>query len=116
MSWWVYLEGEDEKTLSVITHEEGGTYCMGGCDEAELNITYNYSTHFYRHLDSKDGLKWLNGKRASKTVNRIEGAIKELGVKSDADYWKSSEGNSGYALSILCDWAKQHPKGIWRVS
>lgn len=111
MSYDVSL-AKDGKPVEVASHEEGGTYCLGGRPEASLNITYNYSKHFDA-LDSVDGLRWLYGKKASETLDRLAHAIATLGTERDSDYWKGTAGNSGYALSILYRWAKQHPDAIW---
>lgn len=116
MSFWVYLKNEKDSCVKVKKHEEGGTRVIGGTDDAELNITYNYSRYFYEHLSPRKGLRWLNGKKASNTIRRLEKAIKELGVQRDMDYWATTSGNAGYALSILLDWAKQHTKAIFYVS
>ncbi len=104
---------KDGKTVTVESHEEGGTYALGGSDGANLNVTYNYCRHFYEHLDKKKGIRWLYGKKARDTIKRLEKSVKELGVEKDDNYWKSTSGNAGYALSILLKWAKQHPEAIW---
>jgi len=97
----------------VDIHEEGGTYAIGGIPDAELNVTYNYSKFYYEHLDEKDGLRWLYGKKGSETIERLKKAVKVLGVRRSDDYWKATRGNAGYALSILLKWAKQHPEAVW---
>jgi hypothetical protein len=144
MSWWVYLEDRTAKhwcsfgtkpedfepefkgdepcpepcypTVDVERQSEGGTYVIGGSTDAELNITYNYSKHYYRTLDEKEGLDWLSEKFARDCVGRLEKAIKELGTERSTDYWSPTPGNAGYALSILLDWANQHPNAVFRVS
>ena len=106
----LYYDGEPAK---VETHSEGGTYVLGGTDEAQLNITYNYSKFYYEVLDRKAGLRWLYGKTGRQTAGRLEHAVELLGTERDADYWKATEGNAGYALSILLAWAKAHPDAVW---
>jgi len=39
----------------------------------------------------------------------LQKAISLLGTERDPDYWKATEGNAGYALSILLGWARLHP-------
>ena len=107
MSWWVYLG--KTKSVNVDSHEEGGTYCVGGTGVAELNITYNYSKHYYTFLDREEGLLWLHDKRAKDTISRLKKAIMYLGTTKDSDYWASTPGNAGHALNILLKWAKKHP-------
>lgn len=116
MSWWVCLTDEDGESLEVPAHEEGGTYALGGLPFAELNITYNYSKHYYKYLNEKEGLRWLDGKRAKDTITMLDYAVGNLGVKRSSDYWNATRGNAGYALRILLQWANKHPEGIWRVS
>lgn len=62
------------------SHSEGGTYVMGGTNEASLNITYNYSKFYYETLDNEDGLRWLHGKLAGETVDKLFHAVKVLSV------------------------------------
>ena len=69
----------------------------------------------FEHLDKEKGLKWLHGKKASETIERLKHAVNVLGVEKSQDYWASTQGNAGFALSILLKWAKQHPDGRWRV-
>lgn len=107
MSWDVYLG--KKKPVKVNNHSEGGTYVIGGINEAELNITYNYSGSFYKTLDKKKGLDWLHNKRASKCLSKLRKAVVQLGTKQDDDYWRSTPGNAGYALNVLYQWARQHP-------
>lgn len=102
------------QSVKVEKHEEGGTYALGGTEEASLNITYNYSRHFYEHIDSKQGIRWLYGKTGKETQERLTKAVAELGTEKDADYWKDTPGNAGYALSILLKWAIQHPTAVFR--
>ena len=115
MSWWVSLS-DDGGQCSVESFTEGGTYKVGGSSEAELNITYNYSKHYYQHLDKDNGLRALDGQRAGDWIERLESAVKELGTERADDYWAATEGNAGHALNILLSWAKQHPNAVFRVN
>jgi hypothetical protein len=108
MSWWISLECEAcGSTVKVESHSEGGTYCVGGTDRADLNVTYNYGGHF--------PFKSLHEKMAKETIDMLEEAVERLGIERDQDYWAKTPGNAGYACSILLGWAKQHPEAIWRV-
>jgi len=115
MSYWVYLE-KGGGPVNVPTHTEGGTYAVGGINKAEINITWNYSKYYYRHLDEEDGIRWLHGKVARDTIERLALAVLILGTERDDDYWASTPGNAGYALSILLGWAREYPDAEWRVS
>jgi hypothetical protein len=114
MSFWVYLENDKEAVI-VERHAEGGTYVLGGTTEAELNVTYNYSPFFFKHLNAESGLRWLDGKRASDTIEHLENAVAALGTSQDTDYWNATPGNAGYVLGILLEWAKQYPGATWGV-
>lgn len=105
----LYTEG---KPVQIPPHEEGGTYVLGGNSDAEISLTYNYSKHFDA-LDEKDGLRWLYGKKASETLDRLAHAIAALGTERDNDYWKGTAGNAGHSLAVLYRWAKQHPDAVW---
>ena len=113
MSWWIYLEDDDGKNVTVDRHEEGGTYCMGGTHEAELNVTYNYGVVFrLAGLDFK-GLQGMTGADATPI---LEAAVEKLGTSRFKDYWAPTPGNAGYALSIILRWAQEHPTARFRVS
>lgn len=107
MSYWIYLESD--APLEVANHSEGGTFALGGTNEPELNVTYNYAKHF-------DYRGELHGKTAAESVPALEAAVAKLGTKRASDYWASTPGNAGYACNILLGWAKQHPDATWRVS
>ena len=125
MSWDVMLCYRDGEPLcSVKRIQEGGTQLVGGTNECELNITYNYSELYHRvfpltenenHNMTTSGLAWLSGKTGKESIPVLEGAVEVLGVKRNDDYWNATEGNAGFALSILLEWAKEHPTGIFRV-
>ncbi len=108
------VDPETGKAVIVDRHTEGGTYAIGGVDEAELNITYNYSEHFHEALEPEKGLRWLYGKTGRETVERLRDAVIALGTVRDPDYWKSTPGNAGFALSILLRWAGMYPDAVWK--
>ena len=121
MSWWVSLEDENGRSLSVPRHTEGGTFVLGGTDEAELNVTYNYSARFREawpeELRGHGALtQMLNGLTGADTIPLLEQAVAKLGTDRSADYWEPSAGNAGAALDTLLSWARTHPQGRWRVS
>jgi hypothetical protein len=116
MSFWVSLNDKNGNSEEVEKFKDGGTYNLHGSDEASLNITYNYSTFYYEHLNADNGLRWLDKKTAKNTIEALEYAVDVLGTSQDSDYWSSTPGNAGYALSILLSWAKQYPESRWRVN
>jgi len=115
MSWDVDLE-KNGKSVDVARHTEGGTYVLGGSIRAELNISYNYSPFYYKHLDNEDGLRWLHGKKAVECISRLKSAILKLGITRDSDYWKATHGNAGAALNLLLKWAESNPEAKFRIN
>lgn len=111
MSYDISLKRNGE-SVTVDNHSEGGTYVLGGITIADLNITYNYSERF-ACIDPEQGIRWLYGKTGRQAIPVLEAAIATLGTDRDADYWKNTSGNAGYALSILLRWAKQHPDAVF---
>ena len=111
MSWWVSLE-KDGKLCKVPLFEEGGTRPIGGQEEADLNVTYNYGKHF--------DFNSLNNKRGSDVIPILEKRVLELkkqalGEARSDDYWNPTKGNVAYNLDLLLSWAKLHPDGVFRV-
>lgn len=116
MSYWVSLHepdpGEEDGrggVVAVAHHEgEGGAYRVGGSNEADLSVTYNYCRLF--------DFAALDGRTGADTLPILRDAIGRLGTDTDGTYWAPTEGNAGHAASILCRWAEWRPDGIWRVS
>jgi len=116
MSYWIKLLDKKGNVCQVEKHSEGGTRALWGTTDAELNITYNYSEFYREYLDEKQGLKFLNGKRAGDVMERLRIAVNILGIVRDSNYWKSTPGNAGYALIILLKWAEQYPEAVFKVT
>lgn len=91
----------------------GGTYAVGGTDEAWLSVTYNYSKHFYRVVDEKDGIRVLYGKTGAESIPILKEAISKLKNDVSDDYWEATEGNAKQALVGLLAFAQLRPDGIW---
>jgi hypothetical protein len=45
----------------------------------------------------------------------MDGFIRAGWLYDGGAYWKATPGNAGHALSILLEWAKIAPHGVWRV-
>lgn len=90
----------------------GGTYNLFGESEAQLNVTYNYASHYYRVFGQK-GIRTLYGKSGAETTSLLKTAIDQLGDDVDDDYWKPTEGNAKAALFQLLALAQMRPDGIW---
>ena len=88
MSYGIELQ-KDGEAVHVSLHEEGGTYVLGGKEEAALNITYNYSPHYHEHLDKEKGLRWLYGKTGEETELRLVTAVAILGTEQNTEpFWR----------------------------
>lgn len=74
------------KIASVPRHFEGGTIVVGGNENSDINITYNYSPIFKEHLDPKQGIRWLYNQRAADVIFKLEVAVKQLRTSTDSDY------------------------------
>lgn len=99
-------------TLLVEPFTDGGTYPVGGTDEASFNITYNYAPIFRRVL-GPDGIRGLYGKTGAECEPLLSAAVEQLGTDRDPDYWTATDGNAGAALARLLSWAVQHPDGVF---
>lgn len=133
MSFDIELVDGDGNICCVESHQEGGTYKVGGTSYAKLNVTYNYAWFYYHFLDSENGIRALNGQRAGEWIERLEKAVEVLGDKQYIEYpdgfrlgdktppqgivkyWAPTPGNAGYALSILLGWARQYPDAVFEV-
>ena len=113
MGYSIKLVGEDGEVVRVSKQYEGSDPALGGTNDADANITYNYTKHFHENLDNSMGIRWLYGKHAYDCVERLEAAVDKLGTERDADYWKPTPGNAGHALRVLLKWAYQHQKAIF---
>lgn len=90
----------------------GGTYQMGGSQEAWLNVTYNYSPHFKR-VFGENGIRSIYEKSGAESIAMLEAAIEQLGDDVDDNYWAATEGNAKKSLHGLLAFARLRPDGIW---
>ncbi len=112
------IELTDPKTGEICMLDErhqlrGGTYCIGGTDLAELNVTYNYSEHFYRVMGEK-GIRSIYGLTGEQSVSVLKSAIEQLGDDVSRNYWDATEGNAKAALRNLLTLAEMAPHGVWK--
>ena len=93
----------------------GGTYAVGGTTEAWLNVTYNYSKHFYRVFSNPKGIRALYGMTAAASIVCLDAAIAQLADDVCAsDYWNPTEGNAKVALLGLKALAlASPPDSLW---
>jgi hypothetical protein len=94
-------------------HFRGGTYAMGGTNEAWINITYNYADFYHDTIDKEKGIRWLYGKTGEEVLPILQQAIKKLGLEPSDNYWKATAGNAGDALLALKTFCVLRPDGIF---
>lgn len=115
MSYDIYLLEPVTKERIVFDrpHEiKGGTYQMGGCWDAWINITWNYAGHYYRLMGEK-GIRTIYGMTGAESMPLLKKTIEQLGDDVDKDYWQPTEGNAKRALYGLLAFAQIRPDGIW---
>ena len=114
MSYDIYLKDPDGATHEFKDAHKciGGTYAVGGTTEPWLNVTYNYSKHFYRVMGD-DGVRSIYGKTGKQSITLLDAAIAQLGDDVDNNYWKPTEGNAKAALMNLKTLAEAAPNCVW---
>ena len=90
----------------------GGTYAIGGTQEAWLNVTYNYSDHYYK-LFGENGIRTIYGLTGAESIPLMKEVTFKLGDDISDDYWEATEGNAKKALLQLIALAEMRPDGIW---
>jgi len=103
-----------KKVLQLDTPHDmrGGTYALGGTQEAWLNVTYNYADYFYEVLGDR-GIRTIYGMTGAESLPILEAAAEELADDVDDDYWEPTEGNARAALLQLAALARLRPDGVW---
>lgn len=111
---------------------KGGTYAIGGTNEAELNITYNYA-RWYRMEGvfpkrEQGGVRSIYGMTGAESIPVLKQAIaalensdQELTAKEQAEYerkgttgyWMPTKANAIRPLYGLLAFAQMRPDGIW---
>ncbi len=104
--------GKDTIVFDSPHQIKGGTYCVGGSDEAWLNITYNYGKIF-RKVFGDDGIRTIYGMTGAESVALIKDAMSKLKDDVSEDYWEATEGNAKRALAGILAFAQLRPDGIW---
>lgn len=127
----------DPATKKVIEFDNahqmaGGTYILGGTNEARLNVTYNYSIWYCKDNVFPDniGIRVLDGMSAVDSISILENAIstinnipqdlskEEIEVYKEKNvdgYWLPTKVNAVRPLYQLLAMAKLRPDGIWEV-
>ena len=117
MSYDIYLiDPKTKKTIELPRHSiKGGTYALGGTEEAWLNITYNYSIHLCHAFAHDKGVRCIYGMTTEESIPVLKIAISRLGDDVHENYWEPTEGNAKEALRGLLNLALLAPAGsVWK--
>jgi len=112
MSYDIYLQ-TDGVTIQLDSphYLKGGTFAQGGTTEAWLNITYNYAQFFYKHINSRRGIRWIYGRTVKEVLPVLRKAMVDIGPEGRSDnYWDKTPGNASVALQTLIDLALECPE------
>lgn len=79
MSYDIKIIDPKTKEVMKVKHNDlrGGTYALGGTDEAYFNITFNYACMFELFL-GKGGIHRLDGKPVKETEKMLKDAIVKI--------------------------------------
>ena len=116
MGWDIQYVDENGDCVKVDNLTYGSTVAIGGSDDADMSLTWNYSPFYFRSVNKDTGLRWINLQKGEDVKEVLEKAVKELGTEQAEDYWADTPGNAGHALSILLRWIEKNPKGIFHIS
>jgi len=114
MSYDIYLKDPVTRETLLLDsphHMRGGTYQIGGCRNAHLNVTYNYYPHF--KSIGEEGIRTIYGMTGAQSIPVLRACADKLGDDVDDDYWKPTEGNAKKALLQLIALAEMRPDGVW---
>lgn len=108
---------------------KGGTYAVGGTEEAWLNITYNYAKWYTREeVFGKKGIRTIYDMSGAESIPILEKAISALTAMEEdlsekevkeftehdiTGYWLPTRANALRPLHQLLAFAKLRPDGIW---
>lgn len=118
MSYDIFLCDPVSNDVLYLEHPHfmrGGTYAMNGTTKLWLNVTYNYSIHYYKpEVFGAKGIRSIYGLSGAESIPVLEKAISALGNDVVGDYWQPTEGNSKRPLFQLLAMARMRPDGIWK--
>lgn len=120
-----------KKTLELDSPHQikGGTYAIGGTQEAWLSITYNYSRWYYKdEVFPSQGIRTIYGMSGAESIPVLKAAISALENSTDeisdeerreceeqgaTGYWMPTKGNAIKPLYSLLAFAQMRPDGVW---
>lgn len=129
MGWGIRLLTPSGDLAQTERHTFGSQYAVGGTTDASTTVTFNYSGHYHdsgvqtpkpwteHRGESRTDFSpwWLHGRTGRETAPVLMQVVQSLGTERASNYWESTAGNAGYAMSVLWLWAIDHPDCIWEV-
>ena len=112
MGYDISYHNENGEQFPAGKYEDASTYVSLGDRTTEMGVTFNYSKIYRRFNFHITDLHGLYGKDVMWQLNRI---VKALGTERTEDPWEATDGNAGFALSVLLAWTKDHPEGFFSV-
>lgn len=108
------IDPNTNKTIEFPYAQEvrGGTYQLGGTNQAWVNITYNYG-QIFRDIFGEKGIRTIYGLTGRESIPLLEQAIDRLNDDISNDYWEATEGNAKQSLKYLLIFAQLRPDGVW---
>lgn len=132
MSYDIYLTDPVTNDIIILDHPHqmnGGTYALGGTQEAWLNVTWNYGDWYRKdYAFGEEGIRAIYGLSGVQSIPVLEQAIKGLEDSPDelpehaikgyesqgvTGYWIPTKANAIKPLYQLLAFARMRPDGIW---
>lgn len=83
--------------------------------QAKMVIPTQYLHKYQQHLTRRDGLLSLDNKWSAENKYVLREGIESLGVDEIRDVHNVTDGNAGFILSVMLDWATQNPNALWNI-
>lgn len=135
MSYDIFLTDPVTKEALLLDapHQiKGGTYAIGGTNEATLNVTYNYARWYHMEGVFQErelgGIRSIYGMTGAESIAVLKHAIavltnsdQELTAEEQAEYerygatgyWMPTKANAIRPLYGLLAFAQMRPDGVW---
>lgn len=132
MSYDIYLTDPATHDTIILDHPHqmnGGTYALGGTQEAWLNVTWNYSDWYYKdYAFGNKGIRTIYGLSGVQSIPVLEQVIKGLEDSPEelpehtiqdyeahgvTGYWVPTKTNAIKPLYQLLALARMRPDGVW---
>lgn len=132
MSYFVALVdpvSRESLCFESVHYMRGANYVIGGSDQAELSITYNYGRWYRKdYAFGKNGIRSINGLSGAESISVLKNAIAGLEESKEelpeeevnqcleqgvSGYWMPTRENAIRPLYQLLAMAQMRPDGVW---